>query len=177
MVLPKGGSREDLVVTDALYDYISSQALEWFQSRHDYDKSSTIPPIPNGNLHLVTGVDKVPEWAVLSLWRDQNAEGSIEVQYEYRESQPWTTPESDMHEVWNNYLSETENDGRLSTTFVRGLRIALSPPTWEEYLPTRPPDALYYGPLAPLSGSSAFPSPSFVRTLPEILDFSDVVRI
>ena len=173
LVLPKGGSREDLVVTDALYDYIASQALEWFQSCHDYDKSGAIPPIPNGNLHLVTGVDKIPEWAVLLVWRDQN-EGNIEAQYEYKESQPWTKPESVTYVTWNNYLSETEHEGRLAAAFVRGLRIALSPPTWEEYLPTSPPDAMYHGPLA---ASTASRPPSFIRSLPEILDFSDVVQI
>jgi len=170
LVLPKGGSREDLVVTDALYDYISAYALEWFQSSDSYLKDCLTVEIPNGNLYLVTGVDRVPEWSALSFWRqDEFAdEESITIGYDSAGSEPWNIPSSETYTARNNFAVEEWHEGRLATAFVRGLRIALSPPTWEGYLPTDVIAAIYKVPLTTLTGTSSLIPPSFLQSLPAI---------
>jgi len=192
LVLPKGGSRQDLVGTDALYDYVASQALEWFQSSDGYSKFGISISVHNGHLYLVTGVDQVPEWSVLSFWRHKKStnaksneansgrstvpqpsdrpvsdDNSIAIDYRYGDSEPWTTPESDVYRIWDNHLAERWHEGRHSNPFIRGLRIALSPPTWKEYLPTNTPDARYCLPTTTLAypWSNVIP-PSLVQALP-----------
>ena len=170
MILPKGGSREDLIVTEKLYEYIGRQALEWFQFADGYKKDGQFVTIPNGNLTLVTGVDKAPEWSVFSFWRqkleDTKESDPLSVEYSYGVPDPWTAPESDAFSLWNNHCPEYEGSV-LACAFVRGLRIAISPTAWQEVLPTDIPDSLYNVPAGNLVTSTTQAAP-MTRSLRKI---------
>ena len=172
LVLPKGGSREDLQNKEKLYDYISSQALEWFQFSDGYKKDRHFVTVPNGTLYLVTGVDKVPEWSVFSFWQHDGADSDdnqvLSVDYTYGGRDPWSSSESDAYSVWETHCPEEVHGGRLATAFVRGLRIGLSPTAWEDYLPTELSDSIYNIPTTSLLQSSTVTPNSFVRSLRKI---------
>ena len=162
-MLPKGGSREDLAVTERLYDYISSQALEWFQFLDGYQKHILSVKIANGNLYLVTGVDKAQEWSTLSFWRmtTQPDEGStLTVDYDYTASMPWNLPEQNAYTLEPGTCMKAVGEGFFTAPFVRGLRIGISPTAWKDYLPTNIRDSFYSIPRHSLSlgTAPAFPT-------------------
>ncbi|KAJ3514680.1 hypothetical protein NLJ89_g2235 [Agrocybe chaxingu] len=74
MILPSGATREDLVDTFRLYEYVKSHATDWYQHRNLYSGLGTALPDPpgmNGTLYLITGSDKAKSWANAAL--PQNA--------------------------------------------------------------------------------------------------------
>jgi len=158
---------------DKLYDYISSQALEWFQFSDGYRKNRRYVSVPNGNLCLVTGVDKVPEWSVLSFWKTEtDVKGSerkpFSSAYTYGSSNPWSTTKSEGYTTSNTHCREAYHGGKLASAFIRGIRIAISPSAWEEYLPTEISDSIYNIPTGPLMDTSTVTPDSFVRSLRKV---------
>lgn len=141
VILPQGATREDLVATDQLYKYISDQALEWFQYLDGYNKAIFDVAIPNGGLYLVTGVDKAVAWSALSFWRaegEEQTEGTLTVRYD-KNTQTFSLDGSTAYEFDHDYhtAAEHQSTGMFLTPFIRGLRIGVSPTTWEEYLPPK----------------------------------------
>lgn len=59
LVLPYGASREDMITTDWLQDYIQRNAPHWYQMVNWYSFGS----YPNGSLVIVTRCDKTNDWA------------------------------------------------------------------------------------------------------------------
>ena len=153
-----------------MYDYISSQALEWYQFLDGYQKDKRFITIPNGNLYLVTGVDKVPEWSVFSFWRTKEGKDCdpLSVNYAYDEDDPWTTDDTDDYIMEDNHCLEAEHDGRLACAFVRGIRIAVSPTAWGEFLPTKISDSIYNIPTGSLDDTALTSSDAFVRSLRKV---------
>ncbi|KAF8902779.1 hypothetical protein CPB84DRAFT_1644851, partial [Gymnopilus junonius] len=62
LFFPEGGSREDLISTSRLTDYVKKHALNWYQYMCQHGRMSA-STIPNGSLFLVTGCDKAKSWS------------------------------------------------------------------------------------------------------------------
>lgn len=134
LVLPEGGSREDLVSTQRFHKYVKKWAPYWYN----------INPIANGSLFLVTGCDKVSDYAAMCFpfyhSSDKKASPRIKMDYLYHENHnhnPWQVYSGDTSGIWHS-PSECElpsgepwPEGRRSLCiFVRGMRIALGASTW-----------------------------------------------
>lgn len=145
LVLPHGGSREDLLSTSRLNDYIKKHALDWYQYTCQHARSSA-RTIPNGSLYLITGCDKAKSWCAMafpSKWKD--AGDQIEMTYEGEEFPCWLPSKWAREQT----LSLAEGKDRDFCVFARGIHISLSNRLWVRHLPYRPPDeASYYNILA-----------------------------
>jgi len=150
LVLPDGGSREDLVTSDALYDYVAEHALEWFRflERHTEDRTWVL--IPNGNLYLVTGLDKAPEWSTLAFQQREGYQRDFTTTYDYSKvPHPWIMANS---ETWiahgKHASSECIRHGFNGTVFIRGLRITTSLKIWTKSFPIKISSTHYNIPIA-----------------------------
>jgi hypothetical protein len=134
LVLPEGGSREDLVSTQRFYQYIKKWAPYWY----------SMMPIANGSLFLVTGCDKVSDYAAFCFpyhWPScRKASPSISMDYIYNENHdysPWRTRSGDVGGIWHNPRDCEPTKGgtwpqgtQSLCVFVRGIRMALCESTW-----------------------------------------------
>ncbi|PPQ64801.1 hypothetical protein CVT26_002633 [Gymnopilus dilepis] len=143
LVLPHGGSREDLKSTSRLSDYIEKYALEWYRylSKHSDGSASMIP---NGSVFLVTGCDKAQSFCSVSFPSDwKNAGRRIEMTYEREEYPSWFP--TMLAEEKNVDLAE--GAGRQFCVFARGIHISISNRLWARHLPY-PTDPPYYNILS-----------------------------
>jgi len=144
-VLPEGGSRQDLIASDTLYDYVSKYALEWFLFIERYAEDRTWVMIPNGSLCLVTGLDKAPEWSNLAFRQRKAGQHAFATTYNYsKKPDPWLLSNSETHIAhWNHASSEGFRHGFSGAVFIRGLRITISPAAWTASLPNRVAPSYY----------------------------------
>ena len=136
-----GAIREDIVANERLHKYNNDQAIEWFQYLDGYKKNLVDVTVFNGDLYLVTGVDKAVAWSVLTFWRaegEEQTEGNLTVRYD-KATQQFTLDGNAAYEFDHDYYTaaDHQSSGLFITPFIRGLRIGVSPTTWEEYLPTK----------------------------------------
>lgn len=134
LVLPPGGSREDLISTSRLTDYINKHALDWYQHLCQHSKSGA-KMIPNGSSYLITGCDKAKSWSAVAFpseWRD--AGERVEMTYEEGEFPRW------LPFKWarEKGLGRDEGKNRNYCIFVRGIHISLSNRLWVRHLPVSP---------------------------------------
>lgn len=134
LVLPEGGSREDLVSTHRFYPYLKKWAPYWYN----------MIPITNGSLFLVTGCDKVSDYAALCFPYTRpsckKASPSISMDYIYGEDHeysPWRKRSGDGGGIWHSPIDCEPTRGgtwpqgsQSLCVFVRGIRIALCESTW-----------------------------------------------
>ena len=171
LILPEGASREELIATPELYEYIASQGVEWFQYLHDYQKHQREVRVANGGLFLVTGVDKAVKTAVATLWRDEARETMVK----FLSSNATVQPREESHENGARYKWKTsylirQETKMFSSPFVRGLRIGLSPRTWEEYLPVDIVPFVCPVMVQPTLKASQTSTPSFIKFLPSPME-------
>ncbi|KDR69292.1 hypothetical protein GALMADRAFT_160575 [Galerina marginata CBS 339.88] len=153
VVLPEGGSREDLKSTSRLTEHINKNAVKWYNHIFNHGLSEAIT-FPNASLYLITGCDKAKSWSAVSIPREPADSGKkIEMTYRVGDSSPWN---DDALARAKSFNPEEEKDKNFCV-FVRGIRISLSNRLWLRHLPCRPPDrAAYYNLLSsPIVG---FPS-------------------
>lgn len=138
LVLPEGASREDLLSTTHIRDYVKKHALNWYVYFKELLNDMVVHP--NGTLYVVTGVDKASTWAncvtntrksrLNRLWKPATIT--------YR-----GTKEDSVH----HWESDWKNDERLvyqrsrqiehvekCAVFVRGMRVAVNIRDWTEHL-------------------------------------------
>ncbi|KAF8902780.1 hypothetical protein CPB84DRAFT_1846145 [Gymnopilus junonius] len=145
LVLPHGGSREDLKSTSRFTEYVSKHALEWYRYMCLHSRTSATT-VPNGSLYLITGCDRAKAWSSLAFpsnWK--NAGKRIEVTYEGEEFPCWAPSR------WSREKSIglVEGKGRHFCIFARGIRISISNRLWIRHLPYNPPEeASYYNILS-----------------------------
>lgn len=143
LVLPEGADREDLVVTQQLYEYCQLQALEWFQFLEEYDRSRTSVSIANGSLTLVTGFDKAKDWSTFTCWRYDGKSDELgpSGSYDHNAALRWSQPEAKSYRYGRAH--RTRKPAETAAVFIRGLRLGLNPDTWKEYLPTNIPGFVF----------------------------------
>ena len=110
---------------------------------------------------------------MLSFWREEKSlkggkRKPISSAYTYGESDPWSITESEGYTTWDAHFTEDDHNGKLACAFIRGLRIAISPTAWEEYLPTEISDSIYNIPSGSLTDVSTVTPDSFVRSLRKV---------
>lgn len=138
MLLPDGASREDLLSTTRIRDYVQKHALKWYQF---VKKCAGDYPIhPNGTLYVVTGADKALRWAncvthtrkaaLHRLWKPSEItyHGATEDSVHYWDSDP---------EVIHRFVFErsrpVEHVGKCAL-LIRGIRFAVSVRDWTEHV-------------------------------------------
>lgn len=140
LVLPHGGSREDLLSAPHLTDYINKHAVDWYNYM-SHNSNTSAATVPNGSLYLITGCEKAMSWCALSFpakWQD--AGKRIDMTYEGEDYPRWRPSR------WDNEKSMglSEGKGRHFCVFGRGIRISLSNRLWLRHLSAPPSDESPY---------------------------------
>lgn len=151
LLLPDGASREDLVETARVRDFVLKHVRNWYmfigQAIHHGVLCS------NGSLCVVTGHDKAISWAA-SVARPYNSTGKLRT---IRYSKGKWTRNDGMSSQTSDVIAEYDIDH--CALFLRTMRFALSTRDWtENLLHNEPPEvvAFYYMPTVPVFGLRAF---------------------
>lgn len=134
LILPRGGSREDMVSTDRLHDCVKGNAPHWYQLVNYYTNLN----YPNGSLVVITGCDKAEDYANASF---SNAEPRNKkypgVRYTWQPDYviPWSFEQSDSTKWYQPSLPEIkgfqdDDHTKDHCIFVRTLRVSLSTRLW-----------------------------------------------
>ncbi|KAF8967337.1 hypothetical protein BDZ97DRAFT_2057013 [Flammula alnicola] len=132
LVLPKGASREDLLVTDRLHGYVKHNAPHWYQAINGYSSIR----YTNGSLMIVTGCDKTRDWANASFPYPGTSPPKMKLRYSrntrWIDEGTATTDFFGIHTYSRVSLDESQE---IQCIFVRGLRISLSGRSWWDTMP------------------------------------------
>ncbi|KAF9556166.1 hypothetical protein CPC08DRAFT_105019 [Agrocybe pediades] len=95
--------------------------------------------IPNGSLYLVTGCDKATSFSTVSIPSSAITAGNkVEMVFKNKN---WNR----TNVVNLRRRDKDEEEGKLFTVFIRGMRVGLSDHVWTRYLPYEQPEgAAYY---------------------------------
>lgn len=137
-ILPNGGTREDLISTARIREYVQKHVLDWYI--FVIEQLSTI--YPNGTLYVITGTDKAVEWASCMAFPRETQRRRV--------SNPSTIiyrgATADEQHHWDvDYQTEFEmlyqraRDIDIAETgacalFLRGMRFAVSQRDWSRYI-------------------------------------------
>ncbi|CAA7271130.1 unnamed protein product [Cyclocybe aegerita] len=131
-IFPHGASREDLISTTRLHEYIKTHALTWY--RHINTGLSQL--YPNASLYVVTGCDKTNSWANLS------SLVPVTVRYDGRKRAYW---DANVEYVTSSINRDPNKYTDNCAVFIRGIRVAVNPTLWTKHLlGSRPPEQLAY---------------------------------
>ncbi|KAL1677991.1 hypothetical protein EV122DRAFT_188828, partial [Schizophyllum commune] len=137
LILPQGGGRQDTLNTATFREQVDRHGLEWY----DYAVNTRTWTIDNGELYLVTGVDKAPAWGTMA-FRDLQCNHTVFFQI------PLATHGSvgySREYQWRNITSQTARkgpdtqaalfsaDGKPAENqciFLRGYKIMLADSLW-----------------------------------------------
>ncbi|KAH9484558.1 hypothetical protein JR316_0004040 [Psilocybe cubensis] len=151
MVLPNGASRQDLISTTHIRDYIRKHALEWYSFFND--PSSIL--CPNGSLYVITGVDTSDAWGV-ACWPHLHTDtGNVaKIRYKPTEKRSW----QNVDQMACRSSGGTDSKMAGSTHFIRGIKIAVNESAWIRHvLCDTPPSAIpfYHVLTVPTTGLRA----------------------
>lgn len=152
LILPDGGSREDLVVTTRVREYVLKHVHDWYRFMNPGRIHLQIT-CPNGSLAVVTGHDSAPSSA-LAVAYPYNVTGKIR-SINYSDGE-WKGKIGFSSDSWGT-RPPTKNEVRCAV-FVRTMRFALSTHEWVEHLLQNQPieiAAFYYMPTTPVFGLRA----------------------
>lgn len=126
LILPSGASREDLVYPQRLYDYVKLNAMKWYQlcNKVDDEKGTRAHNVPNGTLHLVTGVDRAASWATAT-FPYRRMDGPLSFQYS-EDSDPTWINSAGLRTLYR-HNKESSMDGSLGAVFLRFMSISVRP--------------------------------------------------
>lgn len=128
LVLPHGASREDLISTVRLREYIQQHALNWYISMNKHPRTEI--NFPNGSLYVVTGCDKAHSWAIAAgphSYLDMGRPFTIN----YR---------GDVSPAWRISAgircksTKVVDDSQKYSVFLRGIKVAVSISDWTNYV-------------------------------------------
>jgi hypothetical protein len=126
LVLPEGASREDLVDPSKFYQYIKEQAAKWYQDINIKNSSEKPISVPNGTLHLVTGVDRASSWATATFpYRRTGSQSSLNFEYDESSDPTWKNT-AGLTTLYRHH-KESSMDGSMGAVFLRFLSIAIGP--------------------------------------------------
>jgi hypothetical protein len=135
LVLPEGGSREDLRKRGLFYQHAAENAVSWYKFVNGPKLNRGVE---NGSLYLVTGCDKCPAWGVASY---SNPSGRSDISLKFTVNggngstlaYDWETSSSaevrsgcQQNKMGPNGLLQTDPVFN-QCVFVRGFRISLQP--------------------------------------------------
>lgn len=159
LVLPDGASREDLISTDCIRDYVQKNILGWYMF---FNEKMGGPIYSNGTLYVVTGTDKAVRWAsCLTYPRETKRRrimnpstiiyrGARGEKIHYWEENTHTEEEL----MWKRYRGVDIDEVKICTLFLRGMRFAVNERDWSRcILYYETPDRIPY---------------SIVRTMPAL---------
>ena len=159
MVLPDGGSREDLDDCPELLEYIEKHAIDWYQHFATSLKARVSVAV-NASLYLVTGCDRARSVSSLTIPGTPETAGSyVEMSYNQEESSPWSGDGMEMTRRIS--VRREENEEKFYSFFLRGIKVALNNQTFIRHVKYDPPEDHYYYTLltTPILGFGA----SFAR--------------
>ena len=133
LILPRGASRQDMIATDRLHEYVQRNAPHWYQVMNGYADYSFHP---NGSLVIVTGCDKTTDWANASFSNTEKKSHRIGLRYTWKPNYdlPWAYYDhADVH--WFQPQKDEVISAFLNhCVFVRTLRVSLSSISWAKAL-------------------------------------------
>lgn len=134
LVLPDGASREDLISTTRIREYVQRHALEWYIFLNSRSRRL---PFPNGSIYVVTGYDKASTWAISTSGSriGSRANEPKTIQYQNRQ---WIKASRGM----GAKVSNASQDNGKCALFVRGMRVAVSIRDWTTCILNDQPPAI-----------------------------------
>lgn len=145
VILPNGGSRENLIKTDRIHEYAKRNAPYWYQDVNGYGGVVHT----NGSLLLVTGCDKTDDWALASFPYYTGGKAPLNLRYTQQpdHGDPWIDNNSARTSFYEPSQARPITSGagtRHQCVFVRGMRISLSDKSWRETMPPSESARLFY---------------------------------
>ena len=134
LVLPRGASRQDMIATDRLHEYVQRNAPHWYQVINHYSDCTLHP---NGSLVIVTGCDKATDFANASFSNTGKRHRRISLRYTWKPKYdpPWVDyKHADVH-WFQPYEDDIISASPNQCVFVRSLRVSLSSLSWAKALP------------------------------------------
>ncbi|KAH9484563.1 hypothetical protein JR316_0004045 [Psilocybe cubensis] len=135
LVLPDGASREDLISTSRMSEYVQQHALDWYIYLNE--EISRLP-FPNGSLYIITGYDKATKWAVGTSGSKSYSRRNGPMTARYKDHK-WST-------MGIGAKASSPNGGYgKCAVFIRGMHVAISVPKWTaSILYHQPPAIIHY---------------------------------
>lgn len=124
-MLPDGASREDLISTTRIREYVHKNALEWYTF---LNSKSPYVPFPNGSLTVVTGVDKAIAWASCTSAPREYGETAKRTTFRYQD-QTWVEGKGRIY----TKVNPIQNTGKCAL-FIRGIRFAVNIHNWMKHI-------------------------------------------
>ncbi|KAF9532742.1 hypothetical protein CPB83DRAFT_890428 [Crepidotus variabilis] len=164
LILPEGASREDLVESPKLYEYIKANASDWYQFMNDYSDFPTARPVVNGTLFVVTGTDKANFYSSALFPTDED-ERMRPTTFKYVEKNVKNRTWQIAAPVRASSEQSMTKGEHPTSVFLRGVTVALSKSLWTHDIAPIPVAVLplYYIPSIPLLGKRSEIMAHFVK--------------
>ncbi|PPQ91374.1 hypothetical protein CVT25_004141 [Psilocybe cyanescens] len=149
LILPDGASREDLLSTTRVRDYVQKHALEWYKYANNWRRNL----VPNGLLCVVTGCDKASTWETLCTGPYSLYRGTVTGHY--RDGH-WNNRHGDWGISGFRSRSDPICSAGKSALFIRTMKVALNIHDWKKYNGCEDYEIPYYTiPSVPIIGLKA----------------------
>ncbi|KAF8179143.1 hypothetical protein BJ912DRAFT_645648 [Pholiota molesta] len=151
LILPNGTTREELVDSSRIYQYIKDHATSWYQRLNGSEDECIESPIPNGTLWVVSGVDRTDSYrmAAFPYGSGLTKSTSKTTQFRYNGSSSTSPWQGDSNLRPMHYRSGNYSDGTQGAVLLSVLAVALSPEEWRQHVAYIPPRSVTNCPVLP----------------------------
>jgi hypothetical protein len=151
LILPNGTTREELVDSSRIYEYIKDHAKFWYQRLNGSSNDYVETPVPNGTLWVVSGVDRTDSYRMATFPYENGLAKSTNKRTQFRyngssSASPWQG-ESNLRRT--HYRSGNHSDGTLGAVLLSVLSVAISPAEWHRHVAYIPPRSVANCPVLP----------------------------
>lgn len=151
LILPNGTTREELVDSSRIYEYIKDHGTSWYQRLNGNSNDYVESPVPNGTLWVVTGVDRTDSYRMATFPSGQSFAKTTNqrTQFSYNETSPNSPWKDDNALRLMHYTSGNFSDGTLGAVLLNVLAVAISPAEWRRNVAYVPPRSVANCPVLP----------------------------